>query len=62
MVALGLTGWISLISLALKFPSAVMAMIKIFQDTPSEHHQKLVQAMQAEADFIKKTGRPKWDQ
>lgn len=58
---IGLTGWIELITVALKFPTAVMELIKILKATPEEKHQDLLEAAQKESDKFKETGRPSWD-
>jgi hypothetical protein len=55
-----LSAWVALITTALKFPDSVMAMIKMFQQTPEEQHQKIVAAAQAESASLQTTGRPTW--
>ncbi len=58
---IGLTGWIEIISAVLKFPDAVLRLIKALQGTPEANHEALIQASEAEALKIKQTGRPTWD-
>lgn len=55
---MGLLEILSLISGVLKFPGEVMALIRLLQGTPEEHRQKIMEAIQKEADSFKNTGRP----
>lgn len=57
---MGISAWIDLIIAALKFPSAVTALINTLKSTPAEQHEALVKAIQAEAQNMKATGRPTW--
>jgi hypothetical protein len=57
---MGISAWLDLITAALKFPAAIMAMVKLIQATPAEQHDALVVKIQAETENMKKTGRPTW--
>ena len=56
-----LLAWVELIQGILKFPSAVLALIKVLQKTPEEQHDALISKMQAEAQAFEDTGRPSWN-
>lgn len=58
---IGLTGWVEIISAVLKFPDAVLRLVKALQKTPQEQHEALIQASEAEALKWKQSGRPTWD-
>jgi len=58
---MGIAAWIELLTLVLKFPSAVLAVARLFQKTPEEKHNELVGAIQREAENFANTGRPTWD-
>lgn len=45
----------------LKFPDAVLALVRALKDTPEESRQKVLAAMQKEADSLAATGRPDWN-
>ena len=46
---------------ALKFPSEVLALVRILKDTPEQSREKIMAAMQKEADSFAQTGRPTWN-
>lgn len=61
MSVMGLTGWIAIITAALKFPDAIMRFVVLLQKTPQEQHEALLQAGEAEAASLAQTGRPSWN-
>lgn len=58
---MGIAAWLELITLVLKFPSAVLELARLFQKTPEEKRQEILKRIQAESDALDKTGRPSWD-
>lgn len=55
---MGIGEWITLIQLVLQFPDKILAVAKLFQDTPEEKHNKLLVDIQAQAKTLADTGRP----
>lgn len=44
----------------LSFPDEVLSLIRMLKGTPEENRQKIMLAMQKEADSFEQTGRPQW--
>jgi len=57
---MGLSVILELILGALKFPDAVLAVIRALKATPVQQQQALITSIQAEAANYAKTGRPTW--
>jgi hypothetical protein len=55
---MGLAGWVELITLILKFPSAILEVARLFQKTPAEKHDALLVDIKKQADQFANTGRP----
>jgi len=51
---------LEIISGALKFPGQVLALVRLLKDTPEESREKIMIAMQKEADKFAESGRPTW--
>jgi hypothetical protein len=51
---------IALITAALKFPEAVLAIVKLFEKVPQEKHEDLLKDIAKEAEKFDKDGRPTW--
>lgn len=51
---------LSNLGLILKFWDKIEALLMTLKDTPEEHHAKIMAATVAEADRLKKQGRPSW--
>lgn len=45
----------------LKFPDAILRLVRVLKATPEEQHQKLVSQIEAEAKQLEETGRPTWE-
>lgn len=43
------------------FPQQVLALVRVMRATPEENREKIIAAMQKEADSFANTGRPDWD-
>lgn len=57
---MSLSAIITLITGVLQFPGQITALIKTLRQTPAEQQAAIMQAMLAEADNFRKTGRPTW--
>lgn len=55
-----LAGILTLITGFFQFPSQLTALINALRATPAEQQDALIKSMLAEADNLKKTGRPTW--
>lgn len=55
---MGLLGWLEIIKGVLAFPDKILEVVRLFQDTPEEQHNKLLADINAQAALLKKTGRP----
>jgi len=44
----------------LQFPGQISALIKMLRQTPAEQQGAIMQAMLAEGENFRKTGRPTW--
>lgn len=55
---MGIAAWIELITLVLKFPDAVLQLVRVLSKTPAEKHDALVGQIQKEAASFAETGRP----
>lgn len=55
-----LAAWLELITLVLKFPSAILEVARLFQKTPEEKRQEILKRVMAESDALDKGGRPTW--
>lgn len=45
---------------AFKFPSEVIRLVRLFQGTEVEAREKIMTQIEAEAESLRKTGRPTW--
>lgn len=52
--------WLELIVGVLKFPDAVLKLIRFMQKTPAEKHDELLKRMDEEFQRFEETGRPTW--
>lgn len=52
---------IELITGVLKFPSEVLALVRVLKGTSDEQRQAVVAQVQKMSDDFKNTGRPTWD-
>lgn len=55
---MNLAAWLEIISAALKFPDAILRLVRVLQKTPQEQHEALVLKNEAEAKTFEDTGRP----
>lgn len=55
-----IAAFLEVISGFFKFPDAVLRLVQALQKTPQEQHEALLQASEAEALNLAKTGRPTW--
>lgn len=53
--------WIELITLALKFPSSLLALAKFLEKTPAEKHQELIGQVQTWMEQSAAADRPTWE-
>lgn len=58
---MGLSGWLELITGILKFPDAILKIIRILQGSPQEHHDAILKSLANEARKFEDMGRPTWD-
>ena len=52
--------WMEIIAGVLKFPDAILKLIRLFQKTPQEKHEEIVKLISDESAKFEKTGRPVW--
>lgn len=57
---MALADWLLILKGVLAFPKEMKALVLLLQKTPSEKKADVMAKIQAEADSIEQTGRPKW--
>ena len=56
-----LAAWIELITLALKFPSALLEVARLFQKTPEQKHEEIIGQVEKWLSQSSESDRPTWE-
>lgn len=56
-----LAGWVELIALVLKFPSAVLQLVRVLEKTPAEKHQEIIVQVNEWTKKSSESDRPTWE-
>lgn len=57
---IGLPEVLEIISAVLKFPQAVLSLVRVLTKTPEEQHEDLMKRIAEEAQNFESSGRPRW--